>query len=236
MAVVGLIYSFNLVIFVAIVYSILSHSGKLKTDKAKSSFKRTAILAAILFIMFGLGWFVGLLGTSSLPEEVFIPAQIIFTIIVGLQGFFIFVLHVLRSPDARKQWKRWFSYVTFQRKLRDGRLNESHHQHGPHHGTMSLQRPRSDTMTSDTLRRPTSSTNVYDSDTLRRSVESITGHAAVISMSLPTLEEDAEIIDVEEDMLYRNRYAEETFTWSEQTENDTETTETVFFNFEAIED
>ena len=234
MAVVGLIYSFNLVVFVAIVYSLWSHSVKLKTDKAKSSFKRTATMAAILFIMFGLGWFVGLLGTSSLPEEVFIPARIIFTITIGLQGFFIFVLHVLRSPDARKQWKRWFSYVTFKCKLHDGRLNQSHHQHGPHHGTMSLQRPRSDTMTSDTLRRPTSSTNVYDSDTCR-SVESITGHAAVISMSLPTLE----VMGVEEDMLYRNRYAagsSEAFTWSEQTENDTETTETVFFNFEAIED
>ena len=230
-AVVGLIYSFNLVIFVAIVYSILRHAGKSKIDESKSSFKRTAILAAILFIMFGLGWFVGLLGTSSLPEEVFIPAQIIFTIIVGLQGFFIFVLHVLRSPVARKQWKGWFSCVTFKSKPRDRQLG----------GKVSLQ----GSSATVTLKR-TSSTYAYNSATLKRSsmpMGSTTDHAV---MSLPTLEEDVETNGVEEDRIYqntcaryRNRYApgsSEGFTWSEQTENDTETTETVFFNFEAVED
>ena len=240
MAVVGLIYSLNLVIFVAIVYSILRHSGKSKKDESKSSFKRTAILAAILFIMFGLGWFVGLLGTSSLPEEVFIPAQIIFTIIVGLQGFFIFVLHVLRSPVARKQWKGWFSCVTFKSKPRDRQLKESQ-QSSQFGGTVSLQ----GSSATVTLRR-TSSTYAYNSATLKRSSMPMGSTTDHVVMSLPNLEEDVETIGVEEDMIYQNMYARyrnryaprssEGFTWSEQTENDTETTETVFFNFEAVED
>ena len=62
--------------------------------------------------MFGLGWAFGLIGTSSLPSGVYIPAQYIFSIFIGGQGVLIFVLHTVRSADAREEWKRWWYMIT----------------------------------------------------------------------------------------------------------------------------
>ena len=71
--------------------------------------KRLAIIALGLSVVFGLGWGLGLAATSSDVEEVTFTFQVIFSIFVGSQGILIFILHGLRSPDARLVWKTWFS-------------------------------------------------------------------------------------------------------------------------------
>ncbi len=53
------------------------------TKTNRSAILRHVLIAIILSLLFGLGWAFGLIGTSSLPEEVYIPAQYIFSISWG---------------------------------------------------------------------------------------------------------------------------------------------------------
>lgn len=73
---------------------------------------RYLLIAVILSLLFGLGWVFGLIGTSSLPPGVSIPAQYLFSIFIGLQGILVFILHAIRSPDSREEWKRWWYSIT----------------------------------------------------------------------------------------------------------------------------
>ena len=74
--------------------------------------KRLTIIAFGLSVVFGLGWGLGLAATSSDAKEVTFVFQVIFSIFVSAQGILIFILHGLRSPDARLVWKTWLSCLT----------------------------------------------------------------------------------------------------------------------------
>ena len=65
------------------------------------------MIALGLSLLFGIGWAIGLLASSNLPPEVHTPAEWIFTILNAFLGVYLFVLYVLRCPDARNLWKRW---------------------------------------------------------------------------------------------------------------------------------
>jgi len=73
--------------------------------------KKKAFIAIGLATVLGLGWGFGLLATSSDLREVTLAFQIIFSIFVGCQGLLLFILHGLRSVEARKVWKLWFSTI-----------------------------------------------------------------------------------------------------------------------------
>ena len=111
----GAIYIFNWIMFILIMFSLVRHAAKsadTNTTSTRSVVLRHLFIAIVLSIMFGLGWAFGLIGTSDLPEEVYVPAQYIFSIFIGLQGVFIFFFHALRSTDAREEWKRWWFTIT----------------------------------------------------------------------------------------------------------------------------
>ena len=65
------------------------------------------MIALGLSVLFGMGWAVGLLASSDLPEGVRYPAEWIFTLATAFLGVYLFALYVLRSQEARKLWKRW---------------------------------------------------------------------------------------------------------------------------------
>ena len=65
------------------------------------------MIALGLSLLFGLGWAVGLLASSDLPEEVRYPAEWIFTLATAFLGVYLFLLYVIRSSEARILWKRW---------------------------------------------------------------------------------------------------------------------------------
>ena len=67
--------------------------------------------AAILAVMFGLGWTLGLAATSVPVKEFSLTFQILFSIFVGAQGVLIFLLHGVRSQDVHKLWKKWFTML-----------------------------------------------------------------------------------------------------------------------------
>ena len=110
----GVIYIFDWVMFSIIMVSLVKRTRRVSklTTEAKGQMaqtKRLAIIALGLSVVFGLGWGLGLAATSSDVEEVTFTFQVIFSIFVGSQGILIFILHGLRSPDARLVWKTWFS-------------------------------------------------------------------------------------------------------------------------------
>ncbi len=77
-------------------------------DKIKA-YKAKFTVAAILAVMFGLGWTLGLAATSVPVKEFSLTFQILFSIFIGAQGVLIFFLHGVRNQDIRKLWKKWFT-------------------------------------------------------------------------------------------------------------------------------
>ena len=65
------------------------------------------MIALGLSLLFGMGWAIGLLATSDLPDGVRYPAEWVFTLMTAFLGVYLFVLHVLKSQEARRLWKRW---------------------------------------------------------------------------------------------------------------------------------
>ena len=97
--------------YFVIMVSIWKHTSKNESvvgEPHLKKFKQNFVVAVALATVFGLTWGLGLLTTSSSVEEFTLTLQIIFTIFVGFQGVLIFVLHGIRSNNAREIWKEWF--------------------------------------------------------------------------------------------------------------------------------
>ena len=124
----GAIYIFNFTIFTVIMISLIRKqrkSNRLSEAKTKgrgSDTKQQFRIAITIAVLFGLGWIFGLAGSQSLPEYISVPFQILFTTLVGFQGLFIFLLYVIFSPNARKEWKRW---ILRKEESRKGRPDHS---------------------------------------------------------------------------------------------------------------
>ena len=86
--------------------------NKQSVNVNKQEGKKKVFIAIGLATVLGLGWGFGLLATSSDFRGLTLAFQIIFSIFVGCQGLLLFVLHGLRSAEARKEWKLWFSTVS----------------------------------------------------------------------------------------------------------------------------
>ncbi|XP_019850052.1 PREDICTED: hemicentin-1-like isoform X1 [Amphimedon queenslandica] len=118
----SIIYIFNWIVFVIIIVSLLrkNFSSKLKElkkakkDKSKSFFKQQLIIAITLSILFGLGWGLGLLVTQEIYSNKTVRDLFaaLFVLLTAFHGFFIFIMHCLRSKDVRKVWKKAFFGVT----------------------------------------------------------------------------------------------------------------------------
>ena len=103
--------------FVVIMVALCMHSKRTavmsgKDTNMKSVIAKHLLIAVVLSLLFGLGWAFGLIGTSSLPREAYLPAQYIFSIFMGIQGVLIFFLHAVRSQEAREEWKKWWYTIT----------------------------------------------------------------------------------------------------------------------------
>ena len=105
------IYIFNWVIFFLIMRSVFK-LNKQSVDVNKQEGLKKVLIAIGLATVLGLGWGFGLLATSSDLRGLTLAFQIIFSIFVGCQGLLLFVLHGLRSVEARKEWKLWLSTVS----------------------------------------------------------------------------------------------------------------------------
>ena len=86
-----------------------------KDPNMKSAVTKHLLVAIVLSLLFGVGWAFGLIGTSSVQDEAQTAAQYIFSILMGIQGIAIFLLHAVLSREARKEWKKWWYTVTCRR-------------------------------------------------------------------------------------------------------------------------
>ena len=100
----------NWIIFILIFASLLCRPNvreetrnHTKLRKLKDNF----MIAIGLSLLFGAGWALGLLASSDLPHAVRSPAEWIFTLVNAFLGVYLFVLYVVRSPEARVLWKKW---------------------------------------------------------------------------------------------------------------------------------
>ena len=113
-------YLFNWIMFTIIIASICKH---ISPSKRKSPLRRRKekalkfniqnfIITVVLSITLGLGWGFGFLATSHDIRPVVIIFQGIFTVVVGIHGVLLFILHGIRNPDVRAFWKS----ITVSRK------------------------------------------------------------------------------------------------------------------------
>ena len=113
------IYLFNWVLFIVIIFNLLckgclSKFKESQTSEKKISLKQQLIITVTLSILFGLGWGIGLPATQELHRT---PAvrntfAALFIILTAFQGLFVFIMHCLRSKEARKVWSQWIFRVT----------------------------------------------------------------------------------------------------------------------------
>ena len=107
----GIIYIFNWVMFVITFASICHHVTRNDTT-AYEMFKKQFKIAVTISLLLGLGWVFGFLGTSALPEEIYIPAQYFFSFFMTSQGVLFFFFHGIKSTEVRQEWMRLFYVVT----------------------------------------------------------------------------------------------------------------------------
>lgn len=109
----SVIYIFNYTIFFIIMISLLKKSAKNKFNEAKKKNRKAEVkkqcrVAFTVSVLFGLGWGFGVLASQAIGvTAIRIMFNSVFTIFTVFQGFFIFLLYVVLSPNARAIWKRW---------------------------------------------------------------------------------------------------------------------------------
>ena len=107
-----IIYLFNWIVY-AIILVTLCRKKHDEGRKNQIKIKQQLVTAAILSILFGLGWGIGLLATEGVRVAVlhdFFSA--LFIICTAFQGIMIFILQTLSSKQARTTWVRWFHMAT----------------------------------------------------------------------------------------------------------------------------
>ena len=85
-----------------------------KVTNTNLSFRKLAWTAAVLSVVFGLGWGFGLAQTS-VPEcsgaaanVTLFVLQVLFGLLVGSQGVLMFLFYGVGNKKVREVWKRWF--------------------------------------------------------------------------------------------------------------------------------
>lgn len=109
----------NWIIFVLIFVSLLRKKSSMKRDTQASSkdkrnkLKQQFVIALTLSLLFGLGWGFGFAATTSIPSvPVSVTLQAIFIVLTSFQGLLIFIMHCVRSEEARNVWKGWIHAIT----------------------------------------------------------------------------------------------------------------------------
>ena len=108
-----LVYIVNWIMFVIIMASICKHTRGADHKKGHKvdTIKKNIVIALTLATIFGLGWGIGFAATSGPIRQLTFAFQIAFSVLVGLQGTLIFVLHGIRNKDVRMLWKQCFARI-----------------------------------------------------------------------------------------------------------------------------
>ena len=107
-------YTFNTIVFIIITVSLFR--GRVMSTYNS---RRKATLVFMLAGMFGIAWIFGILQLVADLEQgaASLVFQVIFILVVGFQGFLIFLLYPCRKKEARNQWKKLVYYATCRTEL-----------------------------------------------------------------------------------------------------------------------
>ena len=106
----GLIYIFNIAIFIIIISSLIKRINmqkKITKGDMHKNLKENFWITVGLTILFGISWVFGMMATAGLPNYIRLPFDIVFTVLASLQGVFVFLFYCVRSPECRQLWKNW---------------------------------------------------------------------------------------------------------------------------------
>ena len=107
--------------------------AKVKTKQRVAEVKQQLRIAMTVSVLFGLGWGFGLGASNAVSiEAIRYIFNIIFTILIAFQGFFVFLLYVLLSPIARNEWRRWILRKEPKKKGYLDTSSTGHTRRGPH--------------------------------------------------------------------------------------------------------
>ena len=119
-----IIYLFNWGVFILTITTLIREGYRKKSfhggvDPSTSRFVRQQLISAItLSTLLGIGWGIGLFATGDIynnsDDTIRHVIDAIFVCVTAFHGFFVLIMHCLRSKDVRKIWKRWFYGVTRQ--------------------------------------------------------------------------------------------------------------------------
>lgn len=111
---IGLIIIFNFVMFIMVLRRITAVvKGKVTNKSKKEQFKKRLINAVSIFVLMGLTWVVGYL---SVIEATSFIVQMLFCVINSMQGYVIFMLHVVRRAEVRQVWSSVFSSTKIRKQ------------------------------------------------------------------------------------------------------------------------
>ena len=110
-----LIFIFNWILYITIMVSVCHrlHSAAQVTN-TNLSLRKLARTATVLSVVLGLGWAFGLVqtsapvATSDAARVVLTVFQVLFSILVGLQGILMFGFYGIGNKKVREAWKRCF--------------------------------------------------------------------------------------------------------------------------------
>lgn len=102
---VGLIVLANLIIFLMVIYNILTGpGGKLRATERDLTLAQLR-LSVLLFFLLGLSWIFGFLATTKAG----LVFSYLFCLTATIQGFVLFVYFIILDPGTRKLWRNFFS-------------------------------------------------------------------------------------------------------------------------------
>ncbi len=93
--------------FFTITIRIMWHHQLKQTQKTKVQMVRSWLRSAVsLVVIMSFTWIIGIM---VLNVEALLPLVYIYTIMVALQGFFIFLMFVVFSKSVRNAYKKWWN-------------------------------------------------------------------------------------------------------------------------------
>lgn len=182
------IYVFNWIMFAVIMLNLVCKDCRNKykessSKEKKMSIRQQLVITATLSILFGLGWGIGLPATQELHQTPAIRDTFaaFFIILTTFQGLFVFLMHCLRSKEARKLWSQWIFKATG--KELDLTLSTS-----AGSSTNYWKKRRQNRAFNSTASQSTSVTYASASGTLKRQVEKIQREQEEAGYSMTSLD------------------------------------------------
>ncbi|KAJ8043031.1 Adhesion G-protein coupled receptor G4 [Holothuria leucospilota] len=96
-----LLFLYNSVIFILVTYRLISRKIEVWNREYKRRERIIRFKSTVLFwLLLGISWIFGFLATFAHPAD--IVFQIMFCVLLSLQGFFMFYMLILQNPEMKK--------------------------------------------------------------------------------------------------------------------------------------